>query len=64
MWVKVKGGAQPIMLSTDGLLNVFMLLKNVKEECKPDLENVAVHHLQLYQSEQAKNEGKEAPQFL
>ncbi len=64
MWVKVKGGQGLIEIPTEGLRNVFALLKKVKEACEPDLENVALHHLQLYESEQAKNEGKQAPQFL
>ena len=52
MWVLVKGGKRAIEVSTQGLRNVDSLLKKVKEEVKPDLDHVAIHHLNLYQTKQ------------
>jgi hypothetical protein len=57
VWVHVKGGKAPMMVSTDGVLNVYMLLKYVKQECPHILADVDVPLLQLYQSK----EQREAP---
>ena len=52
IWVKVKGGQRPLNLSTAGLEDVSDLIKMVKDEAKPLLDNVPLVQLQLYQSEE------------
>ena len=65
VWVKVKGGASCIRVATEGLLDVAMLIEKVKEEVNPLLDNVPLPNINLYRSEQVKNDGGEAPtQFL
>ena len=59
-WVSVTGGKRAIMVPTTGLLNVFMALKKVKEECNVLLREVDISLLSLYQSEQKMNEKGEA----
>ena len=50
IWVKVKGGRQPIELSTANLRNVYALIRMVKDEAR--LDGVRLDQLQLYQSEE------------
>ena len=52
IWVKVKGGRQPIRLPTTGLQDVHALIRMVKDEAKSLLNNVDLVQLQLYQSEE------------
>ncbi|CAJ1432441.1 unnamed protein product [Effrenium voratum] len=60
VWVKVKGGASCIRVATEGLLNVAMLIEKVKEEVNPLFDNVPLPNINLYRSEQVKNDGGEA----
>ena len=50
IWVKVKGGRQPIRLPTTGLQDVHALIRMVKDEAR--LNGVRLDQLQLYQSEE------------
>ena len=60
LWVKVKGGVTPIKVNITGLHDVDDLRKAVKKEVHPMLDAQGVNMLQLFQSEEAKNDGSEA----
>lgn len=60
VWVSIKGGAAPIEVQAEGLRNVCALLKKVRGEEKPRLDNVPLGDILLYQSEQAKKDGAKA----
>ena len=60
LWVKVKGGVGAIEINATGVRNVFALLEAVKNKEKQKLGGVDSGDLQLFQSEEAKNDGSEA----
>ena len=60
LWVKVKGGVRAIKINFTELHDVDDLLKRVKKEVHPVLDAQGVNTLQLFQSEEAKNDGSEA----
>ena len=62
VWVKVRGSARAIKITTTELHDVDALLKAVKMEVQPMLDAVGVNMLQLFQSEEAKDGGYEALQ--
>ena len=60
LWVKVKGGVRPIKINFAELHDVDALLEAVKNKEKQKLGGVDSGDLQLFQSEEAKNDGSEA----
>lgn len=52
VWVKVKGSARAIEINATGIRNVDALLKAVKNEVQPDLNQIGVRNLQLFECEE------------
>ena len=48
LWIQIQGSPRPIELDTSGLSDVDSLLKKVKEEVAPQLDEVPVDSLQLF----------------
>ena len=54
VWVKVKGSARAIKITTTELHDVDALLEAVKVKVHPELDALGVNMLQLFESESAK----------